>query len=168
MVSSEGPHRARRQSDPLRFQILQGAFQWLIFCEHVLRLPALAEHEEYSSNARRVAARSRLQSIIVDTFARLSAEEIVRRLDEAGIANARVNTVAEVWAHPQLQARGRWTEVSTQAGRIPALKPPAMLRGMEARMDPVPALGEHTVSILRELGVSDERIARLRAARIID
>ena len=147
---------------------LQNEREWRTFCERVLRLPALADSEEYSSNARRVASRSKLQVIILETFAALSAEEVVRRLDEAGIANARVNTVAEVWAHPQLKARGRWTEVSTQAGRIPALKPPAMLQGMEARMDPVPGLGEHTVSVLRELGVSDERMARLREARIID
>jgi len=81
--------------------------------------------------------------------------------------NARINTVADVWAHPQLAARGRWSEVDTPSGRVAALKPPAMLDGVEARMDKVPALGEHTMSILRELGVSNERIDRLRREHAI-
>ena len=123
--------------------------------------------EEFSSNARRVAARAKLESIILEVFAALKASEIVARLDAAGIANARINTVADVWAHPQLAARERWTEVDTPAGRVPALKPPAMLRGVEARMDAVPALGEHTDAVLRELGVSNERIDRLRREQVI-
>jgi len=113
-------------------------------------------------DARRVASRSRLESIIVEAFSALDSSEVVARLDAAGIANARINTVADVWAHPQLAARGRWSEVDTPAGRVPALKPPAMLDGIEARMDKVPALGEHTASILRELGVSNESMDRLR------
>jgi itaconate CoA-transferase len=146
---------------------LQNEREWLAFCEQVLHMPALARSEEFSSNARRVAARGKLESIILEAFAALSAAEVVTRLDAAGIANARVNTVAEVWEHPQLRARGRWTEVLTPAGLVPALKPPAPLQGIEPRMDPVPALGEHTDGILRELGTSDERIASLRAAAII-
>jgi len=102
-----------------------------------------------------------------EVFAALEASEIVARLDAAGIANARINTVAEVWAHPQLAARERWTSVDTPAGPVPALKPPAMLRGVDARMDAVPALGEHTDGILRELGISNERIGRLRLEQVI-
>ncbi len=146
---------------------LQNEREWVVFCEQVLRLPALAGNEKFSSNARRVAARAELRAVILDAFATLHAADVVARLDEAGIANARINTVAEVWDHPQLKARDRWSEVATPAGRVAALKPPAMLRGMEARMDPVPALGEHTDAILRELGVTDERIAGLREAGVI-
>jgi itaconate CoA-transferase len=146
---------------------LQNEREWRIFCEQVLRMPALVANPEFSSNARRVASRSQLRTIILDTFASLSVQEVVDRLDHAGIANARMNSVAEVWAHPQLKARDRWSEVSTSVGKIPALKPPAMLLGIVARMDPVPELGEHTDGILRELGASDERIAGLRRAGII-
>lgn len=144
---------------------LQNEREWEIFCEQVLREPGWARSEEFATNSRRVAARARLESIILEAFARLDAAEVVARLDAAGIANARMNDVADVWAHPQLAARKRWTEVATPAGRVPALIPPAMLSGTEARMDPVPALGEHTESILRELGVSSERIGRLCGAR---
>ena len=146
---------------------LQNEREWVIFCEQVLRAPQWARAEEFSSNARRVAARAKLESIILEVFAALEASEIVARLDVAGIANARINTVAEVWAHPQLAARERWTSVDTPAGPVPALKPPAMLRGVDARMDAVPALGEHTDGILRELGISNERIGRLRLEQVI-
>jgi itaconate CoA-transferase len=146
---------------------LQNEREWVIFCEQVLQAPQWARAEEFSSNARRVAARAKLESIILEVFAALEASEIVARLDAAGIANARINTVAEVWAHPQLAARERWTSVDTPAGPVPALKPPAMLRGVDARMDAVPALGEHTDGILRELGISNERIGRLRLEQVI-
>ncbi len=146
---------------------LQNEREWVIFCEQVLRASHWARAEEFSSNARRVAARAKLESIILEVFAALDASEIVARLDAAGIANARINTVAEVWAHPQLAARERWTSVDTPAGPVPALKPPAMLRGVDARMDAVPALGEHTDGILRELGISNERIGRLRLEQVI-
>jgi itaconate CoA-transferase len=145
---------------------LQNEREWVIFCEQVLREPSWARSEEFATNSRRVAARARLESIILEAFARLDAAEVVARLDTAGIANARINDVADVWAHPQLAARKRWTEVATPAGRVRALIPPAMLSGTEARMDPVPALGEHTESILRELGVSSERIKRLCGAQV--
>jgi itaconate CoA-transferase len=146
---------------------LQNEREWAIFCEQVLRAPQWATAEEFSTNARRVAARAKLDAIILEAFAELPAGEVVARLDAAGIANARINTVADVWAHPQLAARERWTQVDTPVGSIPALKPPAMLRGFEARMDAVPALGEHTEAILRELGVSGERIDRLRREKAI-
>lgn len=146
---------------------LQNEREWVIFCEQILEAPNWAHAEEFSSNARRVAARAKLESIILEIFAAFTASEIVARLDAAGIANARINTVADVWAHPQLAARERWTEVETPAGRVPALKPPAMLRGIDARMDAVPGLGEHTDAILREMGISSERIDRLRGEQVI-
>jgi itaconate CoA-transferase len=67
------------------------------------------------------------------------------------------------WNHPQLKARGRWTRVGSPAGPLDALKPPVNLAGMEPRMDPVPALGEHTDAILHELGYGAGEIARLKA-----
>ena len=83
---------------------------------------------------------------------------MVERLELAQIANAQVNTMKDVWAHPQLQARGRWTEVGTAAGPVPAMLPPGTW-DTGPRMDPVPALGEHTDAILAELGYSAAEIA---------
>ena len=89
------------------------------------------------------------------------------RLDQAQIANARMNSMADVWEHPQLSARQRWTEVDTSSGPIKALLPPGKSNAFEPRMDAVPALGEHTAAILAELGWTPEAVAQLRAAGTI-
>jgi len=141
---------------------LQNEREWQVFCTRVLERPELAADPRFDSNARRTGAREALRAIIVEAFAPFTAEQVVARLDEAGIANARVNTMAEVWAHPQLKARDRWTEVGTSAGPVPTLLPPGMSRADEPRIDPVPALGEHTDAILAELGFAREDIDRLR------
>jgi itaconate CoA-transferase len=146
---------------------LQNEREWALFCDRVLQRPELAGDERFASNARRVAARAEVDAIVDETFSRLSAEEVVQRLELAGIANARINEMHEVWAHPQLAARERWTQVDTPAGRIPALLPPALPDSVQPRMGPVPGLGEHTDSVLGELGYSPETIASLRAARAI-
>jgi len=89
---------------------------------------------------------------------------VVERLEEARIANANVSTMADVWAHPQLKARGRWTQVGTPAGEVPALLPPGRVSSWTARMDDIPDVGQHTDVILAELGCSAEDISGLRAA----
>jgi itaconate CoA-transferase len=146
---------------------LQNEREWALFCERVLQRPDLAGDERFASNARRVAARAEVDAIVDETFSRLSAGEVVQRLELAGIANARINEMHEVWAHPQLAARERWTQVDTPAGRIPALLPPALPDSVQPIMGPVPGLGEHTDSVLGELGYSSETIASLRAERAI-
>ena len=143
---------------------LQNEREWAIFCDKVLLQPGLATDARFASNALRTGARTALDEVIHSAFANLSAPEVVARLDAAGIANARINDIAEVWQHPQLAARGRWTTVGTEKGVVPALRPPAGLDGVEPRMDPVPALGQHTDAVLGELGYSAEAIAGLRAA----
>ena len=134
---------------------LQNEREWQVFCQQVLLQPGLAADERFNTNARRTADRAALKALIEHAFAALSAVQVVERLDAAGIANAQVNSLADVWAHPQLQARGRWTEVMTPAGPVPALLPPGCT---EARMDPVPALGQHSRSVLIGLGFAEEQI----------
>jgi crotonobetainyl-CoA:carnitine CoA-transferase CaiB-like acyl-CoA transferase len=108
-----------------------------------------------------------LRNIIVDAFAGLTAGQVVERLDRAQIANAQVNDMHAVWEHPQLKSRKRWREVNTPAGHVPALLPPGSWDQGDPRMDPVPALGEHTDSILAELGCSLEKVAHLRGSGAI-
>jgi len=143
---------------------VQNEREWQLFCRQVLDRPELADDARYSSNARRSAARDELQALIAEQFSRLSSEELIARLDAARIANARINDMHEVWQHPQLAARGRWTEVATPAGPIPALLPPGSNSGFTPRMDAVPALGQHTEAILGELGCDATAISALRAA----
>ncbi|MDO9482432.1 MAG: CaiB/BaiF CoA-transferase family protein [Hydrogenophaga sp.] len=141
---------------------LQNEREWKAFCEQVLLQPALATDERFASNPLRVAARAALYDIIVNAFAGLSAADVVQRLETAQIANAQVNTMAEVWAHPQLQARQRWTQVDTSVGTVPALLPPGSWSQGAPRMDAVPALGQHTDSILSGLGYSATQLQALR------
>lgn len=145
---------------------LQNEREWVQFCETVLRLPALASDERYAGNARRVQARESLRQLIVETFASLSSAEVLARLEQARIANARVNTMADVWAHPQLQARQRWREVDSPVGRLPTLLPPGSWTD-GPRLDAVPALGQHTDAILAELGVAADERDALRAEGVI-
>ena len=142
---------------------LQNEREWLAFCRAVLQRPELATDERFASNSRRVANRQALREVFAEVFGALSAEQVIARLDEAQIANAHMNDMHDVWAHPQLQARGRWTEVGSPAGAVPALLPPGRVDAWVPRMDPVPALGEHSDAILAELGWSAAAVQRLRA-----
>jgi itaconate CoA-transferase len=146
---------------------LQNEREWVAFCERVLNRPELATDERFASNSRRVTARDELRAIITESFAQLTAEQLVQKLDAAQIANARVNDMHDVWRHPQLEARRRWVSVDTPAGPIPALLPPGKTDTFSPRMDPVPALGEHTEAILAELGWRGADIARLHEAGVV-
>ena len=146
---------------------LQNEREWKAFCDVVLQNAALAVDPRFDSNARRNEHREALGTIILSLFATLTAAQVVARLDEAQIANARMNELADLWAHPQLKARQRWQTVGTPAGDIPALLPPGRNNEFHYRMGPVPAVGQHTDSILRELGQTEENIAALRACGAI-
>lgn len=143
---------------------LQNEREWKAFCDTVLQQPAVATDARFCSNAQRNAHREALQALILQTFAALTAAQVVERLEAAGIANARVNDMADLWQHPQLQARQRWRTVGTPAGEVPALLPPGVNSAFDYRMDPIPAVGQHNASILAELGWSAEQIAALAAA----
>ena len=140
---------------------LQNEREWLLFCEKVLLQPKLASDERFSSNSLRSDNRQALRAIIVEAFGKLSADEVITRLDAAPIANAHVNDMAGVWAHPQLKARQRWSEVGSPAGELPALLPPGRNSAFSPRMDPIPALGQHTDALLGELGYAQGDIRRL-------
>ncbi|MEI7969663.1 MAG: CaiB/BaiF CoA-transferase family protein [Betaproteobacteria bacterium] len=141
---------------------LQNEREWAVFCDRVLLQPEIKTDPRFSSNPQRSAAREALRAIIVEVFSGLTAEAIVARLDEAQIGNARMNDMHDLWAHAQLAARRRWTDVDTPAGPIRALRPPGVPDSFEPRMDPIPAVGQHTDAILTEIGYDAVAIARLR------
>ena len=146
---------------------LQNEREWIHFCTRVLEQPEMASDPRFDSNARRVANREALHAIIDTVFSQLTIDQVIERLDLAQIANARMNSMQEFWDHPQLQARERWREVNSPVGQLKALLPPVTMRDIEPRMDPIPALGEHTEQVLRSLGYDDGQICRLRAEHMI-
>jgi crotonobetainyl-CoA:carnitine CoA-transferase CaiB-like acyl-CoA transferase len=114
----------------------------------------LAQDPRFDSNAKRNENRQALQAIILTVFAKLTTAEVIERLEAAPIANARMNTMADLWAHPQLEARQRWTTVGSPAGELPALLPPGQQTAFDYRMGAIPRVGEHTEAIFKELGVT--------------
>ena len=146
---------------------LQNEREWQLFCVKVLERPELAGDVRFASNAARNADREALRAIIVGVFAALTAEQVIARLDAAQIANARLNDMQDLWNHAQLRARGRWVEVDSPVGPLPALLPPGTPDTYAPRMDGVPALGQHTDAILTELGFDVSAIAALRKQEAI-
>lgn len=146
---------------------LQNEREWALFCQKVLLDPALAGDERFNANFKRSENRDVLRQIIIERFASLSLDEVMARLEEAQVANARVNDMHGVWQHPQLRARDSWREVDSPAGKLPSLLPPGRNGAFVPRMDPVPALGQHTQSILGELGFTAEQRADLAAGGVV-
>lgn len=132
---------------------LQNEREWARFCEVVLQQPALASDERFHNNSLRNQNREALADIIHRVFKTLTAAEVITRLDQAPIANARMNAMADLWAHPQLKARQRWTHVDSPVGQLPALLPPGVQSSFDYTMGPIPSVGQHTQSILNELGI---------------
>ncbi|WP_067728617.1 CaiB/BaiF CoA transferase family protein [Oceanobacillus damuensis] len=132
---------------------LQNEREWKHFCENVLKNPSLATDSRFESNSKRSENRRELKQIIEAQFASLTSDEVIERVESSKIANARLNTMKDFFDHPQLKARNRWKKIATPAGEIQALKPPVTMAGVENVMNPVPALGEHTNQILKEIGM---------------
>jgi formyl-CoA transferase len=146
---------------------IQNEREWAALCAEFLGRPELVGDPRFATASDRVAHRGELNAIVAGRFARSGSAEILKDLEAIGIACAGVNDVAGFLDHPVLAARGRWTEVAVPGGTVEALLPPADLAGLPARMDPVPAVGEHTAAILAELGRTDEEVSALRADGVV-
>jgi crotonobetainyl-CoA:carnitine CoA-transferase CaiB-like acyl-CoA transferase len=149
------------------FLSVQNEREFARFCEMVLRSPGLVQDPRFSSGPARQAHRAAMHEEIEEVFSTLDSNQVIQRLEAAGIANARLNSMEQFWRHPQLVARGRWAKVGSPAGEFDALKPPANIDGVEPCMGPVPAVGEHSRSILGELGYSASDITRLQDEQAI-
>ena len=151
-ISPYGPYQT---GDGQIFLGLQNEREWAVLCRDILRQPELATDPRFATNIDRVNNDDQLTHVIEAALAAMPADEVAAAPDAAGIASARLRTPAEFAAHPQLHARDRWRDVGTPAGPVRALLPPVTVPGREPAMGAVPALGEHTRSILAELGLDD-------------
>ncbi|HBK42741.1 MULTISPECIES: CaiB/BaiF CoA-transferase family protein [unclassified Polynucleobacter] len=141
---------------------LQNDREWVLFCEVVLENQALAKDERFDKNFKRNEKRDELLSIIDACFSKLTTQQVIAKLDQAQIANARLNDMQGLWNHDQLKARDRWVQVGSPVGPIPAMLPPGSNDSFDYRMDEIPAVGQHTEAILTELGISADEIAKMR------
>jgi formyl-CoA transferase len=133
----------------------------------VLGRPDLARHPEFATNIARVHNRELVDQAVAEVTGTLPVAELTRLLDAAGVPGARVNNTRGLAEHPQLAERDRWRAVDTPAGAIQAILPPIGFGDVEARMGAVPALGEHTATVLTELGLDPSEVAGLRERHII-
>jgi formyl-CoA transferase len=159
-IAPYGPFRTR--DGAAIFLAIQNAREWARFCTDVLGWPGLADDDRFDTNTRRVENRDALHLAIESTLGTLDASDVEARLDRASIAHARLNSVDDFLAHPQLAARDRWTDVGTPAGLVRTLLPPVQLSGVSPALGPVPSVGQHTEAILEEIGIDRATIGAWR------
>jgi len=163
-IAPYGPFRA---ADGHIFLAIQNAREWVRFCGDVLGRPGMHDEERFRTNEQRVRHRDSLRAVIEEVFAPLRLDEVAARLERAQIAYARMNSVREVLAHPQLATRDRWAEIASEAGPLRAVKPPVTIDDVQPVMGGVPSLGQHTGAILEELGFDRETVAGWRKEGVI-
>jgi itaconate CoA-transferase len=146
---------------------IQNEREWQNFCREVLLMPQVAADARFNSNPQRVINRDALEAFIGEQFLAIGSDEAIARLERADIANARLNSIAELLSHPQFMERGRWRKVDSPVGPVKMLLPPVVSEDIETTLGPVPALGQHTAAVLGSLGYSPEHIASLRKKHII-
>ncbi|MGE4048818.1 MAG: CaiB/BaiF CoA transferase family protein [Acetobacteraceae bacterium] len=161
------PYGSHRTKDGQVIFGLQNEREWSVFCTKVLGRPDVQTDPRFCTQHARRENRAALTSLIEDFFSTMTSLDVVKLLDDAGIANGRLNDSKDIWEHVQFSARDKWREINTEAGPVRALLPPFAFTDQEAVMGDVPALGQHTEQILAELGYSPLEIAQMRTAGAI-
>ncbi len=165
-IAPYGTYRAADGKEVL-FSV-QNEREWAALCAGFLGRPELTGDPRFATGSDRVTHRTELNAVVAERCARSDAAEILRELQAIGIACAGVNDIAAFLDHPVLAGRDRRREIAVPGGAtVEALLPPADLAGTAPRMDPVPAVGEHTDAILAGLGRSGADIAALRADGVV-
>ena len=161
------PYGSHRTKDGQVIFGLQNEREWATFCTKVLNRADVATDPRFHTQHTRREHRAELTALIEDFFSTMTSLEVVKLLDDAGIANGRLNDSKDIWEHVQFTARDKWREINTEAGPVRALLPPFTFTDVEAAMGDVPALGQHTEQILDELGYDTAEVRAMRASGAI-
>jgi itaconate CoA-transferase len=156
--SSIAPYNSFPTADGQTLIGVQNDQGWRTLVNDVLNAPHLADDPRFATNVARVANRTQCDALLEDLTVAWASAELTERLARAGVPAAQVNETADVVDHPQLHARNRWRTIRTEHATVPALLPPVTFGDVESRMGDVPALGQHTVRLLREAGLDDSVI----------
>jgi crotonobetainyl-CoA:carnitine CoA-transferase CaiB-like acyl-CoA transferase len=156
------PYGSHRTKDGQVIFGLQNEREWAVFCTKVLAQPDIQTDPRFATQHARRENRTALTAVIEDFFTTMPSLEVVKLLDDAGIANGRLNDSKDIWEHVQFAARDKWREINTEVGPVRAMLPPFTFTDEEAVMGDVPALGQHTEQILGELGYGANDITAMR------
>ncbi len=148
-IAPYGPYRC---ADGTVFIGVQSDREWALLCREILGRSDLVDDERCARNTERVANNEMITGVIEEALAGQNADDVVRSLEQCGLACARIRTPQEFYDHPQLAARNRWREVGSPGGRVRALLPPVTVQGQEAAMGDVPSLGQHSEALRSEFG----------------
>ncbi len=150
--ASIAPYGPFRVADGTVFLAVQNEPEWAALCAEVLGRPELVADPRFTGNDARVAREVELRELIDGELGAIGRDKVLERLESAGIASAAMREPVELFEHPQLVARERWTPVETPNGSVLALRPPVSIGGVVAEMAAVPGLGEHTERVRAEFG----------------
>ncbi|NDJ88034.1 CoA transferase [Mycolicibacter kumamotonensis] len=165
---SLSPYEAFETADGRKVVVgVQNDREWARLATRVLGRPELAEDPRFATGPARTAHREQVTALCGQVLARMTLEEAIEALDNAGVACGRVNLPNELIEHPQLEARRRWRDVDSPVGPIRSLLPPPVSPGWDLRMDRIPDVGDSTVAILKELGRIDSEIDDLKRAGVV-
>ena len=127
---------------------IQNEREWGRLASEVLGDAGIATDPRFDSNNNRVANRDALEEILAGVFASAPREDIIGRLDAAGVAFGRLTDLEDLAAHPQ----NRFITVRSDGGEIELMAPGFVTRGEDLQYGPVPSLGQHTDAIRAEFG----------------
>ncbi|MFT3660519.1 MAG: CaiB/BaiF CoA-transferase family protein [Gordonia sp. (in: high G+C Gram-positive bacteria)] len=140
---------------------------WKTLMRDVFERPDLVDDPRFATNIDRVRHRAECDAVVAELSARWTVEDLSARLAEAGVPAAEIRDVDSAAAHPQLRARDRWRRIDTPNAQVEALLPPATFADHEAPMGPVPALGEHTRTVLADLGLDAAAVDAALTAGVV-
>ena len=143
------------------------ASDWEIFCRSVIEKPELLKDPRFSTVEGRRKNRRELEETIENVFLEHDHKYWLDQLKKAELPHGIVRGIAQVLAHPQVVARKLIREAESPVGQVPVIANALKMSASPARYDRIPALGEDTDAILRDIGYDNSAIEALKQDKVI-